>query len=229
VAIFRSLASRVQVLLITHDPHVAEACDRVIVLQSTVADEPHPPTRAVRSRRWRVAAFVASAAVLLAGGTAFAAATLATHHPQGQAGLAATRSATPAASRANSPAAGPAAAASSQATERSPAPAVAGGRPTEPDGVVIAFFDAINKHDWPRVWALGGKNLGTPYRQMVQGFAGTSHDDVTITSTQSDSVSVFLVALREMYDVDVSPDLISRSTAPATGCHRVPTSATTPR
>jgi hypothetical protein len=27
--------------------------------------------------------------------------------------------------------------------------------------VVVAFIMAINDHNWPRVWQLGGKNLGT--------------------------------------------------------------------
>jgi ABC-type lipoprotein export system ATPase subunit len=38
VALFRRLAERTPVLIITHDPVVAAACDRTIVLQSTVAD-----------------------------------------------------------------------------------------------------------------------------------------------------------------------------------------------
>ena len=38
VTIFRDLARRVPVVLITHDPQVAEGCDRTIVLQSTVDD-----------------------------------------------------------------------------------------------------------------------------------------------------------------------------------------------
>jgi hypothetical protein len=78
--------------------------------------------------------------------------------------------------------------------DQSPAvpPAPAG---TGPDATVIAFFDAINQRDWSRVWKLGAKNLGTPYARMVHGFANTSQDDLTITSTRGNTVSVFLVAL----------------------------------
>jgi hypothetical protein len=49
--------------------------------------------------------------------------------------------------------------------------------------VVRAFYAAISRHDWPRVWRLGGRNLGygpyATYQGMVAGYAGTVRDEVT--------------------------------------------------
>lgn len=44
--------------------------------------------------------------------------------------------------------------------------------------VVHAFFTAINDHNWPRVWDLGGKNLGngmySTYNGMISGYRCTT-------------------------------------------------------
>jgi hypothetical protein len=58
-----------------------------------------------------------------------------------------------------------------------------------PQAVVKAYIAAINAHDWPRVWQLGGKNLGQSYAKMVRGFRYTSHDTLISITTAGDSVS----------------------------------------
>lgn len=46
--------------------------------------------------------------------------------------------------------------------------------------VVESFITAINDHNWPRVWQLGGKNLGTgdyrTYLGMIKGYRCTDRD-----------------------------------------------------
>lgn len=43
--------------------------------------------------------------------------------------------------------------------------------------VVEAYFTAISDHNWPRVWQLEGKNLGTgTYADMVSGYRCTNRD-----------------------------------------------------
>ena len=195
VAIFRNLASRVPVVLITHDPQVAEACDRTIVLQSTVPDRQAAVPAAVSSRRpgrWPAVAL----ALLLAGGVAFGVIKLTGDHHPSRGASSRAKPADTAAAGFPALSTGAAARPPSEAATASPAPGTIGGALTSPDGVVIAFFKAINHRDWPRVWQLGGKNLGAPYAQMVQGFAKTGHDDVTITSTDGNSVSVLLIAVQ---------------------------------
>ena len=64
-----------------------------------------------------------------------------------------------------------------------------------PEAVVLAFLDAINHQDWPRVWQLGAKNLNIPYGQMAYSFPRTSDKDVFITSAIGDVVTVLLVAV----------------------------------
>ena len=66
--------------------------------------------------------------------------------------------------------------------------------PRKPRTVVLAYFAAINRHDWHRVWALGGKNLGRSYRGMVAGYRLTAHDDVTSLRVRGDTVYVHLLA-----------------------------------
>jgi hypothetical protein len=82
-------------------------------------------------------------------------------------------------------------------------PQQAARRPAGPSGtpsmksprlVFEAFIAAINQHNWPRVWSLGGKNLGPSYRQMVAGFSNTSHDVVTSLSVSGDTVSASIIA-----------------------------------
>jgi hypothetical protein len=66
--------------------------------------------------------------------------------------------------------------------------------PTDPAGVVQAFYDAVNNHDYQTAWQLGGQNLGHSYADFSNGFTGTIHDDVTITGVNGNIVSVLLVA-----------------------------------
>jgi hypothetical protein len=60
--------------------------------------------------------------------------------------------------------------------------------------VVEEYFAAINAHHWRQVWALGGKNFGQTYRQMVAGYHGTAHDVVTGVVARGDTVSLRLAA-----------------------------------
>ncbi|HEV2370614.1 MAG TPA: hypothetical protein VGS19_00475, partial [Streptosporangiaceae bacterium] len=62
-------------------------------------------------------------------------------------------------------------------------------RALPPQAVVKTFIDAVNAHDWPQVWQLGGKNLGMTYSAMVAGFGSTSHDVLTAMTTNGDTVS----------------------------------------
>jgi serine/threonine protein kinase len=71
----------------------------------------------------------------------------------------------------------------------SSAPAVPGAR-----AAVLSYIAAINAHDWRRVWALGGKNLGQSYQQMVAGYRLTAHDDVTSLAVHGDTVDITMLA-----------------------------------
>jgi CHAT domain len=80
---------------------------------------------------------------------------------------------------------------------QSSGPSATGQTSTSPDAVVTAFYNAINQKDWPQLWRILG-NTGQPtttdLAQMKQGFAKTSKDDFTITSTNGNDVTVLLVA-----------------------------------
>jgi hypothetical protein len=69
--------------------------------------------------------------------------------------------------------------------------AVASARlsPPVPRAVVEEFIAAINARDWPRVWQLGGKNLGESYTSMVAGFGLTSHDVLTSLASTGNLVT----------------------------------------
>jgi hypothetical protein len=58
-----------------------------------------------------------------------------------------------------------------------------------PQAVVEEFIAAINARNWPRVWQLGGKNLGESYASMVAGFRLTSHDVLTSLASSGDLVT----------------------------------------
>jgi hypothetical protein len=66
-----------------------------------------------------------------------------------------------------------------------------------PYSVVGAYFHAINLKDWPQVWALGGKNLGETYDQMVSGYAETARDQPFVYKVQDGTVSVALLATED--------------------------------
>jgi serine/threonine protein kinase len=65
--------------------------------------------------------------------------------------------------------------------------------PGTPAQTVRAYFSAINSRDYQRAWQLIGAKGGT-YQAFVAGFAGTSHDTVTILSTSGDVVTAKLTA-----------------------------------
>ncbi|MEV5757540.1 hypothetical protein AB0L61_12330 [Streptomyces tendae] len=65
---------------------------------------------------------------------------------------------------------------------------------TGPEATVTAYFDAINNRDFAAAWELGGKNLNQDYDTFVAGFATTQRDDLTVTGTSGDDVSVTVVA-----------------------------------
>ncbi|CAM5261750.1 Integral membrane protein OS=Streptomyces tendae OX=1932 GN=GUR47_18395 PE=4 SV=1 [Streptomyces tendae] len=65
---------------------------------------------------------------------------------------------------------------------------------TGPEATVTAYFDAINNRDFAAAWELGGKNLNQDYDTFVAGFATTQRDDLTVTGTSGDYVSVTVVA-----------------------------------
>ena len=60
---------------------------------------------------------------------------------------------------------------------------------TSPAVVVRAYIAAINRRDWPQVWQLGGKNLGTSYSQMIAGYQKTSKIVVTTLTASGQNVS----------------------------------------
>jgi hypothetical protein len=71
--LFRTLAGRVPVIIITHDPDVAGACDRIIVLQSAVDSRApaQPAPLAAPSRRTLVALGVCAAAAAVTAGALY--------------------------------------------------------------------------------------------------------------------------------------------------------------
>jgi D-methionine transport system ATP-binding protein len=71
--LFRTLAGRVPVIIVTHDPDVAGACDRVIVLQSAVDPRApgQPAARPARSRRALIALGVCGAAAAVTAGALY--------------------------------------------------------------------------------------------------------------------------------------------------------------
>ena len=58
--------------------------------------------------------------------------------------------------------------------------------------VVKAFFTAISDHNWPRVWHLGGENLGIgiyrTYNGMISGYRCTTRDVLDASPTTSGEV-----------------------------------------
>jgi hypothetical protein len=67
---------------------------------------------------------------------------------------------------------------------------------------VRAYIAAINDHDYPRAWALGGKNTGQSYNAFVSGFNGTASDQLTVVSVSGDAVTVQLAATQTDGSVD---------------------------
>jgi Protein kinase domain len=64
--------------------------------------------------------------------------------------------------------------------------------PPGPRAVVLAYVAAINAHDWPKVWHIGGDHLSPSYPAMVAGYAHTIRDVVGYTRVAGDHVIVWL-------------------------------------
>lgn len=79
-------------------------------------------------------------------------------------------------------------------TPSAPAPVPAAAGPLQ---VLTAYYDAINAKDWRKVWKLGGKNLDSSYRAMVQGYAHTAHDVPYITGLSATDADVTLLAFED--------------------------------
>lgn len=62
-----------------------------------------------------------------------------------------------------------------------------------PAFVVREYFAAISEHDWPQVWQLGGKDLGSgpyaSYTGMVSGYRLCQRDVVTVVHASGPSVT----------------------------------------
>jgi Protein kinase domain len=65
-----------------------------------------------------------------------------------------------------------------------------------PAATVRAYFAAINRHDYAKAWALGGKNIATSYSVFANGFKGTAKDKVTVESVAGGVVTVKLAAVQ---------------------------------
>ena len=66
--------------------------------------------------------------------------------------------------------------------------------PRTPPAVVKAYFAAIDQHDYPLAFSLGGKYTGQTYLQYKLGFAGTAHDTVRILGHSGDTVRAQIIA-----------------------------------
>ena len=74
--------------------------------------------------------------------------------------------------------------------------------PPGPAATVQAYIAAINQHNYPRAWDLGGKNTGQSYNAFASGFNGTASDQLTIVSVSGDVVTVQLAAMQTDGSVD---------------------------
>ncbi|MEZ0064772.1 hypothetical protein ABIA32_000760 [Streptacidiphilus sp. MAP12-20] len=87
---------------------------------------------------------------------------------------------------------------SSPTSSPTPSPSLTSATPTPsaatPDGVVTAYYSAINRHDYQAAWNLGGDNLGQSYATFSSGFANTVKDTLTITGNTGDTVDVAIDA-----------------------------------
>lgn len=80
-------------------------------------------------------------------------------------------------------------ASSSPPAAHSPAPSAA-----SPRAVVQAYIAAINQHDWPTVWRLGGRNFSSSYAQMIAGYRRTARDVITSLTVHGDTVTARMLA-----------------------------------
>jgi len=67
-----------------------------------------------------------------------------------------------------------------------------------PDGAVMAFSNALNHKDWLQAWRLEGQYVPRqkPYKVWRQGYQTTYDNNITITSTDGNTVTVLLVAIQ---------------------------------
>jgi len=145
-----------------------------------------PPGDAARPGRRgaRVAAVTACVAVLAVAGVAFA---LLRGHSS------------PQPTGPTSPA-GPPTSAGPATSAPSGTPAVVA--PLGPAATVRAYIAAINQHNYPRAWDLGGKSTGQSYNAFASGFNGTASDQLTIVSVSGNVVTVQLAATQTDGSVD---------------------------
>ena len=97
------------------------------------------------------------------------------------------------------PVAAPQAARAAATAATSPrSPGTPSASPERPVQVVREFYAAVNNHDWPRVWQLGGRNLGqgpyATYDGMITGYQGTIRDVLTEIRATGDTVTGRFVA-----------------------------------
>jgi hypothetical protein len=67
-------------------------------------------------------------------------------------------------------------------------------REPAPRTVVKAYIQAINRHDWAKVWRLGGDHMSPSFDSMVSGYARTVSDDIRSIWVRGDHVLVRLAA-----------------------------------
>ncbi|MFI1703151.1 hypothetical protein [Streptomyces griseoruber] len=93
------------------------------------------------------------------------------------------------------PSAGPTGTVTSSGTADPGASPTGTGLSDGPDATVLAYYDAINAHDFETAWELGGKNLGDGgYQAFVLGYQDTARAEPTVESVDGDTVTVSLVA-----------------------------------
>jgi hypothetical protein len=67
--------------------------------------------------------------------------------------------------------------------------------PSEPESVVRAFYDAVNRRDYEAAWAmLGSKKLRMTRTGFERGFADTDHVEVDVRKAGSTTITVRLIA-----------------------------------
>ena len=68
--------------------------------------------------------------------------------------------------------------------------------PVSEAGVVIAYYDAINRRDFATAWSLGGSRIAGAggFAKYANGFAATAWDTLTVTDVRGSTVYVVLSA-----------------------------------
>jgi hypothetical protein len=77
----------------------------------------------------------------------------------------------------------------------SSSPSSSPATPPRPDAVLTQYYDAINNHDYRAAYGLNSQARSTEsFATFKSGFAGTQHDNLTITGVNGDVVSFDLKA-----------------------------------